>query len=62
MDHGLDPREFELAVRELELARREEALKRAEQATLLPRMPAAYYEGGKDADEDGWWALQLGRT
>jgi hypothetical protein len=62
MHHGLDPREVELLVRELELTRREEALKRAEQSASLPRMPAAYFEGGSDSDEDGWWALQLGRT
>ena len=54
-------REFELAVREAELRRREAAIERTEKAAVLPRVPAAYFDPGRNRDEDNWWAKQLGR-
>jgi hypothetical protein len=54
-------REFELAVREAELDRREAALGRAEQAVALPRVRATYFSPGQNANEDDWWAKQLGK-
>jgi len=53
--------EFDLAVREAELSRREAAVRKAEEAAALPRAPRDYFLPGDNADEDDWWAKQLGR-
>jgi hypothetical protein len=56
----VDRREFDLAVREAELKRREAAVENAEHAAALPRVQAMYFAPGENADEDDWWAKQLG--
>ena len=53
-------RQFDLAVREVELKRRETVLKRIERDMVLTPVPAEYFHAGHNADEDGWWAKQLG--
>ncbi len=55
-------RTFDLAVREAELQRRETALKRIERDMALTPVPAEYFDAGRNMDEDGWWAKQLGRS
>jgi hypothetical protein len=56
----LDRREFDFAIREAELKRREAAVKNAEHAAALPRVQTMYFSPGENADEDDWWAKQLG--
>lgn len=53
-------REFDLALREAQLERRTAALKRIERAIALTPVPQSYFDAGHNADEDGWWAKQLG--
>ena len=62
-DRASDSRErraFDLAVREVEIERREAALRRIERAVALTPVPASYFAAGHNADEDDWWARQLG--
>ena len=55
-------RQFDMAVREAELKRRETALRRIERDMALTPVPAEYFHPGKNSDEGGWWAKQLGNT
>jgi hypothetical protein len=57
---GDDERRFDLAVRELELERREAALAKITRAIALTPVPASYFDSGQNAQEDDWWAKQLG--
>jgi hypothetical protein len=59
-DDSRERREFDLAVREIELKRREAALERIERDLALTPVPATYFEAGHNAEEDDWWAKQLG--